>query len=384
MRARVTLVRTLALAVSIAWSDGLGAQTTVPDPRGRWRSSIADLLSRRATLSVMPGVGLVTGSPTRTGVGATIAWTSDADAGVAASIALGLMGARIGNRGFTRSGIDGRLEWRGDGVRAWIGAGAAAAAGAGPGNVFSMELGGRAGGLRLDIRTSWLRGDSVSYRDTLTSPVPRSAGGLPGNARYTDAEITAARAFGRVAAQAVFGARFGESGDVFGNAVTPQRQPPDRWASANITVPVRGRVALVAGGGWQPERREIAQRGGAFTSVSLRFDLRDTRAASNVIPPQPVTPSMLSAEPIGDRRYRLRIVIEAQRSVELQGDLTDWRPVALRPAGSQENLWEISVASGPGVYHVNLRVDGGDWIVPAGLPRVPDGFGGSAGLLTLK
>ncbi|MGH7554462.1 MAG: hypothetical protein ACREMQ_15765, partial [Longimicrobiales bacterium] len=256
--------------------------------------------------------------------------------------------------------------------------------GSGPGNVFSMELGGSAGGLRLDIRSAWLlETDSVTSRDTLTSSLPRSTDELPGDARYTDAEITASHAFGSFAAQAVFGARFGESGEVFGNTATRNGEAPDRWAFANVTVPLRERLSLVAGGGWQPERREIAQRGGAFTSVSLRFDLRDTRAATNVIPPQPLTPSMLSAEPIGEHRYRLRIAIEAQRSVELQGDLTHWQPVAFRPAGSQ-NLWEISVAAGPGVYHVNLRVDGGDWIVPAGLPRVPDGFGGAAGLLTLK
>jgi len=36
------------------------------------------------------------------------------------------------------------------------------------------------------------------------------------------------------------------------------------------------------------------------------------------------------------------------------------------------------------VYRVNLRVDGGPWIVPPGLPSVVDEFGGAVGILTIE
>jgi hypothetical protein len=34
-----------------------------------------------------------------------------------------------------------------------------------------------------------------------------------------------------------------------------------------------------------------------------------------------------------------------------------------------------------GVHQVNVRIDGGEWIVPAGLTAVRDEFGGSVGIL---
>lgn len=37
-----------------------------------------------------------------------------------------------------------------------------------------------------------------------------------------------------------------------------------------------------------------------------------------------------------------------------------------------------------GVHEVNLRVDGGPWIVPAGLVRMDDGLGGSVGVFVVE
>ena len=65
--------------------------------------------------------------------------------------------------------------------------------------------------------------------------------------------------------------------------------------------------------------------------------------------------------------------------------------VAAEPAGGGTRsralgagTWEARLPLAPGVYRVNLRVDGGPWIVPPGLPSVVDEFGGAVGILTIE
>jgi hypothetical protein len=68
--------------------------------------------------------------------------------------------------------------------------------------------------------------------------------------------------------------------------------------------------------------------------------------------------------------------------VELLADFTDWRPVLLRPSGP--GVFEHAFALGPGVYLVNLRIDGGPLVVPAGLDSTADEFGGRVGVLVVR
>jgi hypothetical protein len=67
--------------------------------------------------------------------------------------------------------------------------------------------------------------------------------------------------------------------------------------------------------------------------------------------------------------------------VEIAGDFSDWEPVALSPA--REGWWAMSRPLAPGLYHVNVRYDGGAWLAPAGLPTERDEFGGSVGVLVV-
>ncbi len=76
--------------------------------------------------------------------------------------------------------------------------------------------------------------------------------------------------------------------------------------------------------------------------------------------------------------------MDVRSAVELKGDLTDWQPVRMQPSRRDPGVWEVVIAVAPGLYHVNLRIDGGEWIVPPGLATVPDGFGGDTGLLALR
>jgi hypothetical protein len=68
--------------------------------------------------------------------------------------------------------------------------------------------------------------------------------------------------------------------------------------------------------------------------------------------------------------------------VEINGDFTNWIPVPLLPAAGDK--WSVSVLMKSGKYQMNMRVDGGQWIVPPGLLSMADEFGGTVGLLVIE
>jgi 1,4-alpha-glucan branching enzyme len=68
--------------------------------------------------------------------------------------------------------------------------------------------------------------------------------------------------------------------------------------------------------------------------------------------------------------------------VEVSGDFTNWVPVRLEP--SDNGWWTATLPIQPGKYQMNLRVNGGKWLVPPGLLSMVDEFGGSVGLLVVE
>jgi hypothetical protein len=81
----------------------------------------------------------------------------------------------------------------------------------------------------------------------------------------------------------------------------------------------------------------------------------------------------------GDAR-RIQISNVTATRVELMADFTDWNPVQLSADGSNWRLEQV-IAAGP--HRLAIRLDGGDWIVPANLPRVEDELMGALGLITI-
>jgi hypothetical protein len=78
----------------------------------------------------------------------------------------------------------------------------------------------------------------------------------------------------------------------------------------------------------------------------------------------------------------LQVNVSGARLVEISGDFTNWIPVPLVPATGDR--WSVSVPIKRGKYQMNMRVDGGQWIVPPGLLSMSDEFGGTVGLLVIE
>ncbi|MEP6687419.1 MAG: hypothetical protein ABJC36_03660, partial [Gemmatimonadales bacterium] len=80
--------------------------------------------------------------------------------------------------------------------------------------------------------------------------------------------------------------------------------------------------------------------------------------------------------------HRLGIVGPAAGRAEVMGDFTDWHPLPLVRSGDAR--WAFDGPLSRGVHQLNVRFDGGEWIVPAGTVAVDHGFNGKVGLFVVR
>ena len=155
-----------------------------------------------------------------------------------------------------------------------------------------------------------------------------------------------------------------------------------RWASMQAAVWITSQIAAVAGGGREPSQPARGLPARNFASLGLML-------AYWPIPRQTVlvaTPASLvrafDLRPAGDHLQRLTARIGGVETVEIMGDFTDWAPVHLVRRGRDH--WELLLPMSAGVHQINMRIDGGDWIAPPGVPAIKDGFDGEVGVLVIK
>ncbi len=80
-------------------------------------------------------------------------------------------------------------------------------------------------------------------------------------------------------------------------------------------------------------------------------------------------------------RLRVTFVVPGAQRVAIAGEWNDWTPVALTRVDGER--WQANVALGKGAHRFSLLVDGDRWVVPSGVPSIPDSFGGTVGLLVV-
>jgi len=155
------------------------------------------------------------------------------------------------------------------------------------------------------------------------------------------------------------------------------------WGSASAALWLSPTVALAGALGTVPADpvRQLPSRRVAEAGLRLRAAPR-ALPTSVAASPTPAPAPALTVGPDRAGVRQLRVRVPGAGRVELMGDCTSWRAVALtaQPDGS----WATDLPLAPGgVYHLQLRVDGGAWRPPAGLPTAADGFAGRVGVLVV-
>jgi hypothetical protein len=170
------------------------------------------------------------------------------------------------------------------------------------------------------------------------------------------------------------GKRFGNSFDV-----TPESR---QWASGTVAVWITSKVAAVAGGGREPAQPTRGLPARTFGSLGLM--LAYWPIPRNVVPV--ASPHSLvhafELRPAGTAVQRITARIGGVEKVEIMGDFSDWTALPLIRRGRDH--WELLVPIGPGVHQINMRIDGGAWIAPPGMPTMKDGFNGEVGVIVIK
>jgi len=226
-------------------------------------------------------------------------------------------------------------------------------------------------------------GASTTLRDvgaTLTA----SPAIVEDSIQYMDAQLSLSWTRDRLDLGALLGTRLGDQLTFLGGTSRS-------WGNLSAVARMTPRFALVASGGTYPIDPTQGFPGGRFVSVSIRMALRRAREAVPLNTTQPeietttqeIAPVVtgFAAEATRTGVVTLKVNALGARSVEVAGDFTNWSPVALESASG--GLWTVTLPIKQGKYQMNLRLDGGKWLVPPGLLPMLDEFGGSVGLLVV-
>ncbi len=165
------------------------------------------------------------------------------------------------------------------------------------------------------------------------------------------------------------------------------------WAEAALQIPIWHPVAVLIGGGRYPSDPVRGVLGATYVSAGIRIiPFRTAPPVSPAIgaayrrgleshPPEREGAPRISLGGSHAEGRDILIEVDSATRVELAGDFTDWTPRALRQ--ESDRRWRIRLPLAPGIYRVNVRVDGGRWTVPVGMTSVDDEFGGQVGLLVV-
>jgi hypothetical protein len=209
-------------------------------------------------------------------------------------------------------------------------------------------------------------GDSLSTYPLPAAPVPTEPEGT--GQRYverialTDAVVSGRWRVGSLAFDATLGRRF--------SRVTPEATIWGFSASRDISPT----VALVAAAGRAGSDPVTSVPGARYFAVGLRLKVGQPLPASLPSPESAAeaAPFRIGPAVAAGREIVVRAVDAAR--VELAGDFTDWKPVALQRWG--DDAWRALLPVSPGLHRLAIRIDGGSWQAPPGTRAIRSEFGG--------
>jgi hypothetical protein len=216
-----------------------------------------------------------------------------------------------------------------------------------------------------------LAGSSAS---SLSSSSTATATDCRRQSRFSDIEGSVNWAYGWLELTGQAGYRFGDSYDV-----TPDSR---RWAAGTAVLWITNRVAAVMGGGRIPANpsRGLPARNYANFGLMLSY----SSIPRTTVPVAPMTIAAVKdfeVRPLATGTQKITVRVGGVETVEVMGDFSDWTPLVLMRRG--RDLWDITLPVTAGVHEINLRLDGGPWLAPPGLPTRRDNFSGDVGLLVV-
>ena len=167
---------------------------------------------------------------------------------------------------------------------------------------------------------------------------------------------------------------------------------PATYGDLSLAVRLAGPLALIASVGEYPSDPVGGSVAGRYVTAGLRLSPPPARRApatgTFTTPsygrgreaPATTEPAVVAMERDGDLAVPV-LRADGARLVELMGDFTGWQPVAL--AAGSDGRWRYEAGLPTGMYRFNVRLDGGPWGVPAGVPTADDEFGSSVGVLVV-
>jgi hypothetical protein len=202
-----------------------------------------------------------------------------------------------------------------------------------------------------------------------------SAGGAcERQSRFGDLEGTLHWEWNTVEVTGQTGYRFGDSYDVTADS--------RRWSSATATIWLNDRIAVVGGGGRQPALplRGLPSRSYGMAGLELAY-WPISKGAIPVSLPHAILVKSFEMRPGATGTQKIVIHVGGVETVDVMGDFSDWSPLTLVRRG--RDLWELSIPLSPGMHRINVRVDGGPWMAPPGIPTVHDSYSGDVGLMVV-
>ena len=203
------------------------------------------------------------------------------------------------------------------------------------------------------VHNQWTVRASAGGHAGSVNLVLRGAHADVGALKFSDLELSATRRWGAVLLEAAGGLRHDE------------QLTRGTWRAQAIWQTSRVVAFDVAGGRYPPSPEGFAE--GLYATAGFRV----TSVGRAVAPP--------AVAPAGPGQWRVRFTADG-RDVAIAGDWNDWTPVPMN-RGS-DGRWEALLTLPAGAHKFMLIVDGRN-VVPRGVPKLPDGFGGEVGLLVL-
>ncbi len=172
--------------------------------------------------------------------------------------------------------------------------------------------------------------------------------------------------------------------ELSGGLAIGDRIIPARWERAGVSWwPQRAFAITVSAAAGVPPWLTLVPSARSGLLIGMRveptrvFIPRERASAEHPRASQP-----LRMRSMGRDRTGFALRLPDARRVEMRGDFTGWEPLVL--AGTGSGWWEATVQVAPGLHEIEIRVDGGDWRPPPGLPTTLGAFDSQVGVIVVK